>query len=117
MADGDQSELATAAKRYWHEDGYAAGGTIREVDYKANSHGADPAFAGIKIVDCDTHITEAADLFTSRAPARLKDKVPQIRRVNGADRWFVGDRNFGSIGGNVVRNDNNKILGLSLIHI
>ena len=111
MADGDQNELAKAAKHYWADAGYAPGGTIREVDYKAASRGQDPIFAGIKIVDCDTHVTEAPDLFTSRAPARLKDKVPHIRRVDGADRWFVGDKNFGRIGGNVVGADNNKLLG------
>jgi hypothetical protein len=34
-----------------------------------------------------------------------------VRRVNGVDRWFVGDRDFGSMGGNVIRKDNNKLLG------
>src|SRR6185436_509834 len=28
-----------------------------------------------------------------------------------ADRWFVGDRDFGSIGGNVIGKDHNKLLG------
>ena len=27
------------------------------------------------------------------------------------DRWFVGNRDFGSMGGNVIRADNNKLLG------
>jgi predicted TIM-barrel fold metal-dependent hydrolase len=111
MADGDQIELAQAAKRYWADEGYDPGGVIREVDYDAASRGLDPTFAGIKIVDCDTHITEPPDLFTSRAPAKFKDKVPHVRRVNGADRWFVGDRDFGRTGGNVLRADHNKLLG------
>ena len=68
-------------------------------------------FAGIKIVDTDTHITEAPDLFTSRAPLGMKDKMPHIKRVDGTDKWFVGDRDFGSMGGNVIRKDNNKLLG------
>jgi hypothetical protein len=66
---------------------------------------------GVKIVDCDTHVTEAPDMFTKRAPAKFKGKVPEVRRVDGVDRWFVGDRNFGSLGGNVIRADNNKLLG------
>jgi predicted TIM-barrel fold metal-dependent hydrolase len=110
MAD-DKGALASAARRYWSDEGYKPGGVIRNVDYVNNSTGLRPELQGIKIVDCDTHITEAPDLFTSRAPARLKDKVPHVRRVNGVDRWFVGDRNFGSLGGNVIRTDNNKLLG------
>ena len=111
MADSDSTELASSARKYWSADGYKPGGMIREVDYAAQSKGLDPSLAGIKIVDCDTHITEAPDLFTSRAPAALKDKVPRVERIDGTDRWFVGDRDFGSMGGNVIRADNNKLLG------
>ena len=111
MAKDETSERANAAKSYWNEDGWKAGGVIREVDYAAASKGLDPKFQCIKIVDTDTHVTEAPDLFTSRAPAKYKDKVPHVRRVDGVDRWFMGDRNFGSLGGNVIRKDNNKILG------
>jgi predicted TIM-barrel fold metal-dependent hydrolase len=108
MAD---DQTASAARRYWSDEGYKAGGVIREVDYAKHSKGLRPELKGIKIVDCDTHITEPPDLFTSRAPAKYKDKLPHVRRVNGVDRWFVGDRNFGSLGGNVIRADNNKLLG------
>ncbi len=113
MADTDtETEArANAAQTYWTDEGWKAGGTIREVDYAAASKGLFPELKGIKIVDCDTHITEAPDLFITRAPARYKDKMPQVRRVDGVDRWFVGDRNFGSLGGNVIRADNNKVLG------
>ena len=111
MADDEKSELAQSAKKYWSSEGYTPGGVIREVDYKSQSTGLNPALAGIKIVDCDTHITEAPDLFTSRAPAKYKDKVPYRRRVDGVDKWFVGDRDFGSFGGNVIKKDNNKLLG------
>jgi predicted TIM-barrel fold metal-dependent hydrolase len=111
MPDDQKTEMASAAKKYWSDEGYTEGGVIREVDYASNSKGLRPELAGIKIVDCDTHITEAPDLFTSRAPAKFKDKVPFQKRVNGVDRWYVGDRNFGSLGGNVIRADNNKLLG------
>jgi uncharacterized protein len=111
MSDDDDAALASAARRYWSSEGYTAGGLIREVDYAASSKGLHPALQGIKIVDCDTHFTEPPDLFTSRAPAKFKDKVPRVRRVAGVDRWFVGDRDFGSMGGNVIRADNNKLLG------
>ena len=111
MAEADTTEMAQSAKKYWSAEGYSEGGVIREVDYASQSGGLDPMFAGIKIVDCDTHITEAPDLFTSRAPAALKDRMPHIKRVNGTDKWFIGDRDFGSMGGNVIRKDNNKLLG------
>lgn len=111
MAEKENGELASSARKYWSDEGYSAGGVIREVDYAKASTGLNPALAGIKVVDCDTHITEAPDLFTSRAPAKFKDKVPYQKQVDGVDRWFIGDRNFGSLGGNVIRKDNNKLLG------
>lgn len=111
MADDDTQEMAQSARKYWSADGYKEGGMIREVDYASQSGGLDPMFEGIKIVDTDTHITEAPDLFTSRAPAALKAKMPRVERINGTDRWFVGDRDFGTLGGNVIRADNNKLLG------
>jgi predicted TIM-barrel fold metal-dependent hydrolase len=111
MAENQTAEIASDAKKYWSDQGWLAGGVLREVDYASQSGGLHPNFAGIKIVDCDTHITEAPDMFTSRATAKFKGRLPEVRRVGGVDRWFVGDRNFGSLGGNVIRKDNNKLLG------
>jgi predicted TIM-barrel fold metal-dependent hydrolase len=99
------------AARYWLEEGWAPGGFIREVDYESNTRGVDPLFAGIKIVDCDTHFTEPPDLWTANAPAGLKDKMPHVKRIDGADQWFIGDKYFGSLGGNVIARDRNKLLG------
>src|SRR6266403_849253 len=102
---------ADDARSYWLDEGRAPGGFIRKVDFAANSRGVDPLFEGIKIVDCDTHFTEPKDLWTANAPAGLKDKMPHVRRIDGADQWFVGDKHFGSIGGNVIAKDKNKLLG------
>jgi predicted TIM-barrel fold metal-dependent hydrolase len=102
---------ADDAQRYWLEEGWSPGGYVREVDYVHNSRGMDPLFAGIKIVDCDTHFTEPPDLFTANAPAGMKDRLPQVRRIDDMDYWFIGDKNFGSIGGNVIAKDHNKLLG------
>ncbi|KHK90914.1 amidohydrolase family protein [Novosphingobium malaysiense] len=102
---------ADDAASYWLKEGWAPGGHIREVDFATEARGLDPMFAGIKIVDCDTHFTEPADLWTANAPAHLKDKMPHVRRIDGADQWFVGDRHFGSMGGNVIGKDRNKLLG------
>ncbi|HEX7856537.1 MAG TPA: amidohydrolase family protein [Sphingobium sp.] len=103
---------ADDARSYWLDEGRGAkGGFIREVDFEANSRGVDPLFEGIKIVDCDTHFTEPADLWTANAPAGMKDKMPYVKRIDGADQWYVGDKHFGSIGGNVIAKDKNKLLG------
>jgi predicted TIM-barrel fold metal-dependent hydrolase len=39
------------------------------------------------VVDADTHLSEPWDLWTSRAPAKYKDRVPQVRHVNGDYEW------------------------------
>src|SRR5271156_343191 len=51
-------------------------------------------FAGLKLIDADSHITEAEDLWTSRAPEKFADRVPQTRTdSDGKSYWFVdGDR-------------------------
>ena len=102
---------ADDARRYWLDEGRSAGGYIREVDFVSNSRGVDPLFQGIKIVDCDTHFTEPRDLWTSAAPTTMKHKMPHVKRIDNADRWFVGDKDFGSIGGNVIDTRKNKLLG------
>ena len=103
---------ADDARRYCLDEGRGdEGGYIRDVDYAANARGLDPMFEGIKIVDCDTHFTEPQDLWTANAPAGMKEKMPHVRRVDDADRWFVGDKDFGSLGGNVIAKDKNKLLG------
>jgi predicted TIM-barrel fold metal-dependent hydrolase len=107
VVKADASDAAT----YWLNEGWAPGGFVREVDYEANTRGVDPLFAGIKIVDCDTHFTEPPDLFSANAPAGLKDKLPHVRRIDGIDRWFIGDKDFGSLGGNVIAKNRNKLLG------
>jgi uncharacterized protein len=43
------------------------------------------------IIDVDTHVTESPDLWTSRAPARMKDRVPRIETSSdGRLSWIVG---------------------------
>jgi predicted TIM-barrel fold metal-dependent hydrolase len=53
--------------------------------------------AGIKIIDVDTHISESPTLWTDRAPARLKDRMPRIVG-EGADRkWVIDEDKFVAI--------------------
>jgi len=44
------------------------------------------------VIDSDTHITEPGDLWTSRLPAKFRDRAPRIlRNDDGFDIWHVGD--------------------------
>lgn len=43
-------------------------------------------------IDCDAHITEPGDLWTSRLPAKFKDRGPILVRDpdSGVDMWTIG---------------------------
>jgi uncharacterized protein len=97
---------------------------------------------GIKVIDADTHLTEPADLWTSRAPAKYRKVVPRVVRRDGAgfrrqghslvqaetgqgpaisgnlDLWVVGeDVLLGEAGGgSVINRDNVKIYGAEFVH-
>jgi predicted TIM-barrel fold metal-dependent hydrolase len=46
---------------------------------------------GYTIIDVDTHVTETPDLWTSRAPAGMRDRVPRIETdKDGRLSWVVG---------------------------
>lgn len=40
-------------------------------------------FEGIKVIDTDPHLTEPHDLWTARAPASYRDRVPHVKTVDG----------------------------------
>jgi uncharacterized protein len=45
----------------------------------------------VRVVDADTHLTEQHDLWTRRAPAAFKDRVPHVTQVEGVATWVVED--------------------------
>lgn len=80
---------------------------------------------GYKVIDADTHLNEAVDLWTSRAPAKYKDRVPYVKRIVSTtdgfgdplpepktmDKWFIdGDKEFGGMS-TVIDRQGNKIPG------
>jgi len=66
----------------------------------------------VRVVDADTHMTEAHDLWTSRAPAKYRDRVPHVTQVDGAATWVVDGAVLGRAGaGGVV--DVNGVKGRS----
>jgi predicted TIM-barrel fold metal-dependent hydrolase len=45
------------------------------------------------VIDVDSHITEPGDVWTSRVPARFRERAPRlIRNPDGRDVWQVGEQ-------------------------
>ena len=55
--------------------------------------------ADYRVISSDNHVFEPADLWTSRADAKFKDRVPRIVREDTGDWWYC---------------DNHRILGTSV---
>src|SRR5579864_8460436 len=69
----------------------------------------------IKVIDADTHLSEPHDLWTKRAPAKLRDRVPQVKMLNGKISWVIdGDKSigYGASPASTVLKNGEKILGL-----
>jgi len=72
-----------------------------------------PQLSGIPVVDADTHLSEWYDLWTSRAPAAFKARVPQVREVDGRYEWFIDGQLLNREGASsAVRHDGSKAYGM-----
>lgn len=62
------------------------------------------------VIDIDSHWTEPRDLWTSRAPSRLKDRVLRIVTNDaGQEQWVIGDDQIlGPVGYCSIRPDGSK---------
>jgi predicted TIM-barrel fold metal-dependent hydrolase len=60
------------------------------------------ALEGLRVIDADTHLTEAHDLWTSRAPAKYLDRVPRVEVIDGRPMWMVDGAELGFAGGGGV---------------
>ena len=50
----------------------------------------------IKVIDADTHLTEPHDMWLKRAPAKYRDRVPQVKMHEGTRSWIIdGDKSIG----------------------
>ncbi len=50
------------------------------------------------IIDADSHITEPADVWTARVPARFGEDVPHVVRRGAIDTWVMGDKALTPVG-------------------
>lgn len=71
----------------------------------------EEVLGGLRIVDCDAHFTEPPDLWTSRAPASMRESMPVQKTVDGVTAWYLGDHVFASVGGNTIGKGHRKVLG------
>jgi predicted TIM-barrel fold metal-dependent hydrolase len=69
------------------------------------------SLAGLRIIDCDAHFTEPSELWTSRAPKALKDRVPVQRRIGEETWWFLDDEPWANLGGNTIGVGRRKVNG------
>jgi len=70
---------------------------------------------GLQIIDCDAHLTEPADLWSSRTPANASYRVPEMKTIDGHTAWFIGDELWASTGGNTIRDGREKVLGTHML--
>ncbi len=54
-----------------------------------------------RVISSDSHVNEPADLWTSRANSKFRDRVPHIERLETGDVWFY-DGTRGDPAGNSV---------------
>ncbi len=63
----------------------------------------EPQERSFTILSVDDHLTEPADLFTSRFPEKLRDRAPKIViQDDGSEAWAYKDRTYADTGLSVV---------------
>jgi predicted TIM-barrel fold metal-dependent hydrolase len=75
-------------------------------------------FGGRKVIDVDTHLTEPHDLWTKRAPAKFKERVPRVIYNNGKPSWVIDDNKVigqGASASSCIKPDGTKWNGLDFV--
>jgi predicted TIM-barrel fold metal-dependent hydrolase len=70
------------------------------------------------VVDCDSHWSEPADLFTRLAPPEYKDRVPRVELVDGVRMWVFNGQPVGmySAAGVIGRDGKKESAETALFH-
>lgn len=77
---------------------------------------ATSIIADLKVIDVDAHITESADLWTSRAPAAYADRVPRVIDTANGLFWMVDGVQLGrALGGSVIARGRTKVPGTAFM--
>ena len=50
------------------------------------------------IIDADSHVTEPADVWTARVPAKYREEVPRVVQLDGTDTWVIRDKVLTPVG-------------------
>ncbi len=75
------------------------------------------ALDGLRVIDADTHLTEAHDLWTKRAPVAYADRVPHVVDIDGKPTWVVDGSELGFAGGGgVIDRDGGKGRALEALY-
>jgi len=73
-----------------------------------------PDRTGYKIIDVDSHITEPHDLWSKRAPAKYRSRLPRVEKSGEKRAWVVDDGIELSMAmpSSVIRKDGQKSRGV-----
>ena len=64
------------------------------------------------VIDADTHLTEPHDMWTSRAPAAMRDRLPRVVDLDGMPWWVVdGVRINPALANGVINVEGEKVRG------
>jgi hypothetical protein len=87
---------------------------VSAVTQSSGVHSEDP-LDGLHLIDCDAHVTEPPDLWSSRVPRTLRSSVPIMRTVEGKTAWYLDDQIWASIGGNAIGVGRQKRRGVHML--
>jgi predicted TIM-barrel fold metal-dependent hydrolase len=69
------------------------------------------------VIDADSHWCEPPDLFTSMAPAAYRDRLPQVKDVDGEATWVFDGQSMGRFSaGGVIARDGHKEASWTALH-
>lgn len=84
---------------------------VGRITTRPGSSGNSNVFTDLKIVDCDSHFSEPADLWVKRAGPASKSRMPVQRTVDGRSHWYLDGKPWAGLGGNVIEVGREKVRG------
>jgi len=76
-----------------------------------NDSEVDAFYQDLKVIDCDSHLTERPDIWSSRVSEKWRDRVPVQHTTDGVTSWFLDGERWASTGGNTIAAGRRKIFG------